>query len=815
MKWLFQPAFNLLFQRRTQFVIYLLTAALISIAQVSGIVLVAAVSTPTTDWTLAIAGCAIFIFGLYSYVIFGVAYKRSLSALARLLGNVSLGDLSLHFMPGWGTKSEGQNVWTELNKMNKAFPNIVRQVRASAHAIAQGSGDIASGYADLADRTEEQAATLRKTATSMEELAATVRQNADNCREANQAMHEIGGRADEATQSMQQVNATMSHIETSTRQMRDCVSIIEGIAFQTNILALNAAVEAARAGDQGQGFAVVAAEVRALAQRSAKATQEIKNLIGASFDKVTEGAAAVKQAEDAVNRAMTGIRQVVDLINEVASASVEQNTGVQQIGKALTQLEAVTQQNAMFVNEGFDTAKTFEQEANRLVQVVEVFKLQDRTTLEDSLSVGNRETLAKNYSLGSLGRKLMIPLFAIAVRMTDRTKTWVLAFLLFTGPVLTFASAQSIARSGADGVFSSVLTGMLTVIGLLTFLLAFYIYIAKAKWQSVTAGFMERLTKKLAAGDLTWSVRVDTSATGARHAGNLINLSMAKIQENFSKVVRQVRSSAINIAKSSQEVARGYTSLSQRTEEQASTLEETSAGMEELSATVKQNAQTCNKANGKIGDVGERAEESARAMQQVTNTMTGIESSAARMTEFVGIIEGIAFQTNLLALNAAVEAARAGEQGRGFAVVAAEVRALAQRSAKATEEIKSLIAASSQNVSEGATQVSQAEQSVTRAVEGVRHAMDLIATIAAASAEQNAGMQMMVRSLSELETTTQQNNALVDEGAAMAVSFEQEASRLTQMVEVFRLATKDDASGKHSPSTSNRGVEKLATRRVA
>src|SRR3990172_6313958 len=190
-----------------------------------------------------------------------------------------------------------------------------------------------------------------------------------------------------------------------------------------------------------------------------------------------------------------------------------------------------------------------------------------------------------------------------------------------------------------------------------------------------------------------------------------------------------------------------------------------------------------------------RKSAAARAMEQVASTMAGIEASAKQITDFVGIIETLAFQTNLLALNAAVEAARAGEQGRGFAVVAAEVRALAQRSTQATEQIKSLIAGSAAQVADGAALVTQAGKTVGASAAGVQQVVQLISEIATASREQNAGMQMIGKALSQLESVTQQNAALVEEGSAVAASFEQEALRLVGLVEVFKLyATRDDAS---------------------
>lgn len=817
MRSIYDPAFNL-FRGMRSLTNYSLVAAPLVVAEIATAALFFLATQGNTEsdglptWPFGLAAVAggVFVFTLYWYSVLALVYQRAQVMMARALDRLGAGDLSLHFLPGWGTKSGGQMIWTTLNKMNREFPNIVRQVRLSAQSIANGSREIATGYADLSQRTEEQASTLEETAASMEELTATVKQNADNCREANVAVEEVGGRAEEAAQSMQQVSATMSRIENSTKKMREFVGIIEGIAFQTNILALNAAVEAARAGEQGRGFAVVAAEVRALAQRSAQATDEIKTLMSNSYGKVADGAKLVAQAEQAVERAVAGIRQVVDLIGSVATASAEQHAGVQMVSKALTQLEVVTQQNAALVQEGAVAAGTFEQEATQLVGVVDVFKLPEPTP-DDAIITGSAETAARNYRLGPVLRFLSLPLLAISVRMNQSTNVLITGLPLVVGPALTAIAALTVgyANDGSGLSTSPVATSALALLLIASFSIGAYLYFGHKKWQWIGASYLERLCHKLAGGDLAWTVKVDTSGAAARLEGHVISASLAKIQRNFSNVVRQARSSAVNVTSGAREIALGYTNLSQRTEEQASTLEETAASMEELTATVKQNADTCHAANSKVGEVGERAEEAARSMQLVTSTMAGIEDSSKQITDFVGAIEAIAFQTNLLALNAAVEASRAGEQGRGFAVVAAEVRALAQRSAQATEQIKALIAASSAEVNEGATLVSQAEQAVNRAVDGIRHAMELIGAIATSSEEQSSGVQMIGKALTQLEVVTQQNAALVEEGAAAATSFEQEADRLMHVVEIFRLLEQDSSKVQPQPPTTTASTAEL------
>jgi len=805
LKTFYKPAF-VLFQRVRTMASYGISVALLLIAQISAVALFvfstngesATGDNVTMLTTLVVVGSGMFAVGAYMHTALAVVYKYSLSALARLLDRISNGDLSLHFLPGWGDVSEGQRVWTALNKMNKEFPTIVRQVRVSADTIANGSREIAAGYADLSQRTEEQASTLEETAASMEELSATVRQNAENCRDANVAVEEVGGRAEEATHSMRQVTSTMSRIESSTKKMAEFVGIVEGIAFQTNILALNAAVEAARAGEQGRGFAVVAAEVRALAGRSAEATSHIKALIATSSGKVAEGAQLVARAEQAVSRAVAGIRHSVELIGSVAVASAEQSAGVQMIGKALTQLEVVTQQNAALVQEGAGASTSFETESNHLVESTDVFQLPDKITSDHEITSGSAKVIARNYGFGRIERFLLTPVVSISVRMRYLLKSIIFGVPLLGGPLLTFAAALIAAVAGfvaTDVTTSSVVVVVLAALTLTAWFAGGYFYFGLNAYQTIGAAFTERVTRKLASGDLDWFVKVNTSAEATRLEGNIVNAALANINKNFTNIVRQVRSSSAGIVGGARDIALGYTNLSQRTEEQASTLEETAASMEELTATVKQNADHCREANVAIEEVGGRAQEAARAMEQVASTMAGIEASAKQITDFVGIIETLAFQTNLLALNAAVEAARAGEQGRGFAVVAAEVRALAQRSTQATEQIKSLIAGSAAQVADGAALVTQAGKTVGASAAGVQQVVQLISEIATASREQNAGMQMIGKALSQLESVTQQNAALVEEGSAAAASFEQEAQRLVGLVEVFKLyAARDDAS---------------------
>ncbi len=766
--------------------------------------------TPNADDALLIGGSALFLLGLYGHLARAIIYQHAQPSLIRLLSRVAEGDLSLLFLPGWG-QSEGQALWTELNRMNKEFPNIVRQVRTSAQAIAAGSREVAHGYADLSRRTDDQAQTLQDTAASVEEISITVKQNAENCYDADRVVGEVGKRAEEAAQSMHQVTSTMSRIEASAKKVAEFVGIVQSIAFQTNILALNAAVEAARAGEQGRGFAVVAAEVRALAQHSAEATDKIKALIAASSERVFEGSALVARAEQAVNTAATEIRHVIELIGSIATASSEQSASVQSVTQALSRLETVTHQNAALVQEGARAAASFELTSGRLVEATRAFRLQEQRTADHDIAVGDYETLVRNLGLGPIAKYLVAVPVAISVWLPSTAGAIFFALPLLAGVALTFlgAFAPLDFASAASGGVSALVTVGLPIVTVTAFLFGAYFFFAFAEWQTRGASWMQSITTRLASGDLTWKIRVVESADAARIEVYGINRALFDIKHNFVAVVREVRASAAAIVTGSREIARGYGNLSRRTEAQAATLEETAASIEELTATVKQNADNCRAANSAVEEVRARAEQAAHSMQQVTSTMTGIERSAKQMVEFIGIIESIAFQTNLLALNAAVEAARAGDQGRGFAVVAAEVRTLAQRSAEATEQIKAVIADSVRHVSEGAPLVNQAEQTVNRAVAGIHEAVGLIGSIATASADQNSGMQLIGQALAQLEGVTQQNAALVEEGAAATAVFEKEGARLVEGVQVFRLEKQEPV--KEAASTPDAAAQSSAT----
>ncbi|OWW18330.1 methyl-accepting chemotaxis protein [Noviherbaspirillum denitrificans] len=262
-----------------------------------------------------------------------------------------------------------------MRSMRDNLGNIVTQVRQGTETIATASSEIAAGSLDLSSRTEQQASSLEETASSMEELTSTVKQNADNARQANQLAQSASEVAIKGGSVVSQVVDTMGSINESSRKIVDIIGVIDGIAFQTNILALNAAVEAARAGEEGRGFAVVAAEVRNLAQRSAAAAKEIKELIQDSVEKVESGSRLVDQAGSTMQEIVDSIRHVTDIMGEITAASQEQTAGIEQINQAITQMDQVTQQNAALVEEAAAASEAMQDQAGQLVQVVSTFRL--------------------------------------------------------------------------------------------------------------------------------------------------------------------------------------------------------------------------------------------------------------------------------------------------------------------------------------------------------------------------------------------------------------------------------------------------------
>src|SRR6185369_4548139 len=286
---------------------------------------------------------------------------------------VADGDLTVKVQVG--DRTETGQLLQALSDMTLNLRSLVGAVATGAHTVSGTSGQIAQGNLDLSQRTEEQAATLQETASSMEELTSTVMQNADNARQASELARGASGIAQKGGEVVDQVLNTMDGISDASRKIADIIGVIDGIAFQTNILALNAAVEAARAGDQGRGFAVVAAEVRNLAHRSAAAAKEIKTLIGDSVQKVQAGSSQANAAGHKMVEVISSVKKVTDLMAEIAAASQEQSSGIEQVNTAVTQMDQTVQQNAALVEEASGAAESMKDQAGALLQLVSKFKL--------------------------------------------------------------------------------------------------------------------------------------------------------------------------------------------------------------------------------------------------------------------------------------------------------------------------------------------------------------------------------------------------------------------------------------------------------
>jgi methyl-accepting chemotaxis protein len=320
---------------------------------------------------------AVLLLGMAAASWLAVTFVRSITGpvheAVAVAQSVAAGNLDIDVTVR-GSNELGQ-LMQALSDMSQSLIGVVGSVRQGAEGVATASAEIAQGNNDLSARTESQASALEQTASSMEQLGAAVRQNADSARQANQLAHNASLVAIKGGEVVGQVVQTMHGINASSRKISDIISVIDGIAFQTNILALNAAVEAARAGEQGRGFAVVASEVRSLAGRSADAAKEITALINASVERVEQGSALVDQAGTTMTEVVSSIERVTDLMGEISAASNEQSLGVSQVGEAVGQMDQATQQNAALVEEMAAAASSLNSQAQELVQTVSVFQL--------------------------------------------------------------------------------------------------------------------------------------------------------------------------------------------------------------------------------------------------------------------------------------------------------------------------------------------------------------------------------------------------------------------------------------------------------
>ncbi|MDT7517664.1 methyl-accepting chemotaxis protein [Rhodoferax sp. TBRC 17660] len=320
---------------------------------------------------------SVLIVGAVGFILFGLwlaaVISKPIVGAVSVAERIANGDLTGHIDPSGN--DEAIQLLQTMGRMQNSFSGVVQSIKTAADSVSTASAEIAQGNHDLSARTEQQASALEQTAASMEELGSTVKQNADSALMANQLANQASTVAVQGGDVVGQVVETMKGINESSRKIADIISVIDGIAFQTNILALNAAVEAARAGEQGRGFAVVASEVRSLAGRSADAAKEIKSLINASVERVEQGSMLVDKAGETMTEVVSSIRRVTDLMGEISAASSEQSQGVSQIGEAVVNMDTATQQNAALVEEMAAAAGSLKVQAQELVQVVAVFKL--------------------------------------------------------------------------------------------------------------------------------------------------------------------------------------------------------------------------------------------------------------------------------------------------------------------------------------------------------------------------------------------------------------------------------------------------------
>ncbi|MEI7065656.1 methyl-accepting chemotaxis protein [Dickeya chrysanthemi] len=361
----------------------------------------ALVSTTTarSQWQLLITGLVIIAIGILMAWGITLLITRPLHQSLSLAEQIAQGDLTSSIEVN--RRDELGQLMVAMNQMNHKLRETIGTIREGVSNVALAASEIAAGNTDLSSRTEQQSAAVVETAASMEQLTSTVKQNADNAHHASQLAADASANATRGGEIVTNVVSTMNEIAVSSRRISEITSVINGIAFQTNILALNAAVEAARAGEQGRGFAVVAGEVRNLAQRSAQAAKEIETLIGESVTRVNTGSTLVEDAGKTMDEIIRSISHVHDIMDEIASASDEQSRGINQISTAVTEMDATTQQNAALVEESSAAANSLEEQAQMLEQAVSVFRLGNDSVapqVKPRAAIGTKKPLMLNKS---------------------------------------------------------------------------------------------------------------------------------------------------------------------------------------------------------------------------------------------------------------------------------------------------------------------------------------------------------------------------------------------------------------------------------
>lgn len=413
--------------------------------------------------------------------------------------------------------------------------------------------------------------------------------------------------------------------------------------------------------------------------------------------------------------------------------------------------------------------------------------------LTDAINAAQTSLTFLYQSLSAEQRETLTPVLAIMNNYEEQ----VLAYMPAYEEEMAQAGQMQVVAGQLNDVVKSLLSDQLaasqedirnatlqmSIAALITLLLGLLISWFISRQITTPLGNTLSMAEKIATGDLTMSI----NTTRKDELGQLMS-AMSKMNDNLHNMIDDIRVGVSQISNASSEIVAGNTDLSSRTEQQAAAVEQTAASMEQLTATVKQNADNAHHANKLAISASQTAKQGGEQVNNVVQTMTAIESSSKRIAEITSVINSIAFQTNILALNAAVEAARAGEQGRGFAVVASEVRSLAQRSSQAAKEIEGLISESVTQVSRGATLVGNAGKTMNDIVTSITQVHDIMGEIATASDEQSRGISQVSQAIVEMDSTTQQNAALVEQSSAAADSLEEQARLLKQAVSVFRLA---------------------------